>query len=274
MTRRQAIGGIVLLVCLFPLLVICFIPAAQVEGAVRRLLAQEGYTFTAGRFGRAFPLGITAREVTLGDSRGELLRLDRLSVRPELLPLLTGTLALSADAAVGAGTVRVQWRSGKGGGLTADISGLPLEQIPFFRTVAGATVKGLLRGEARLTGAPPRLNGAIRMAVTGAELSEMKIGEMPLPAVTDETIQGLLRVRDGRGRVESLTFEGGGLYARLSGEIPLSPAAPLDLTLELMPKADFLEKQKFVFLLLVKYLDSPGRYRLPIRGTLARPAVF
>ena len=48
----------------------------------------------------------------------------------------------------------------------------------------------------------------------------MKIGEMPLPAVSDETIQGMLRVKDGRGRVESLTLEGSGLYARLSGEIP------------------------------------------------------
>ena len=274
MTRRRLIGWVVVLCCLFPLLVVLFIPASQVEGLLKRLLAQQGYTFTATRFGTAFPLGISAREVTVADSRGPLLQLDRLSVRPLLLPLLTGKLAISAEAAIGPGTIACRWRSGTAGGITAEISGVPLEQVPFFRTVAGAAVKGRLRGEARLTGVSPRLNGTIKVEVKGTELSDLKIGEMPLPAVTDETIQGMLRVKEGRGRVESLTFEGSGLYARISGEIPLSAAAPLDLSLELMPKADLLEKQKFVFLLLVKYLDSPGHYRLPIRGTLAKPTVF
>jgi type II secretion system protein N len=268
------IVGIVALVGLFPLLVIFFIPAEQVQGMVRRAMAQQGYTFTAGRFGKAFPFGVSARDVTISDSRGPLVQLDRLFVRPSFIPLMTGNLALSADATVGSGTITALWRSGKSGGISADISGLLLENIPFFRNVAGATVKGILRGEARLTGVAPRMNGVIKMEVKGAELADMKIGEMLLPAVSDETIQGMLRVKDGRGRVESLTFEGSGLYARLSGEIPLSASAPLELILELMPKADFLEKQKFVFLLLVKYLDSPGHYRIPVRGTLAKPSVF
>jgi hypothetical protein len=60
----------------------------------------------------------------------------------------------------------------------------------------------------------------------------------------------------------------------LSGEVPLSASAPLELILELMPKAEFLERQKFVFLLLLNYLDSPGHYRIPVRGTLAKPQVF
>jgi type II secretion system protein N len=273
-TRKETIGGVALLVCLFPLLVILFIPSAQVEGVVRRMLARQGYVFTADHFGKAFPLGITARNVTLADSRGVLLQLDRLSLRPALLPLLTGTPTLSADAVIGNGTITLDWRWGRSAGINADISGLSLEQVPFFRSVVGATVKGRLRGEARLVGVLPRMNGTVKMEVTGVELADLKIGELPLPAVVDETIQGMLRVRDGRGRVESLTFSGSGLYARVSGEIPLAASAPLELMLELMPKADFLEKQKFVFLLLVKYLDSPGHYRLPIRGSLAKPSLF
>lgn len=274
MTTRQKIGGIIALVCLFPLLVIVFIPAAQLQGMIQRAMAQQGYTFTAGRFGKAFPLGISAGDVTIADSRGPLVKLDRLSLRPAFVPLLTGTLALSADAAIGSGTITVLWRSGVSGGIIADISSLQLEQIPFFRSATGATVKGILRGEAHLTGDAPRMNGIIKLEIKGAELSDLKIGEMPLPAVKDETIQGMLRVKDGRGRVESLTFEGGGLYGRLSGEVPLSASAPLDLAMELMPKADFLEKQKFIFLVLIKYLDSPGHYRIPVRGTLAKPQVF
>ncbi len=274
MTARQKLATLVALVLLFPLLVIFFIPAELLEGLVQRGLAQEGYSFTAGRFGKAFPLGISAREVTIADGRGALLALDRLTVRPAFIPLLTGTVALTADAAIGSGSLSALWRAGRSGGISVDIAGLPLEQLPFFRSVTGATVKGLLRGELRLTGVAPRMNGFIKLEIKGGELAELKIGELPLPAVSDEAIQGLLRVKDGRGRIESLTFAGSGLYARLSGEIPLSASAPLELSLELMPKADFLERQKFVFLLLLKYLDSPGHYRIPVRGSLAKPTIF
>ncbi len=274
MTRLQRLGGIVLLVCAFLLLVILFIPTAQVEGVLRRLLARQGYSFTAGAFGKAFPLGIIARDVTIADGRGELLRFDRLDVRPVIIPTLMGAPTLSVDAVIGAGTAAIRWRWGKPGGVSVDIRGVLLEQIPFFRSVAGATVKGTLRGEARLSGVPPRMNGTVKIQVRGGQLADVKIGGMPLPAVLDETIQGMIRVKEGRGRVESLTLEGSGLYARVSGEIPLSATAPLELILELMPKADFLEKQKFVFLLLFKYLDSPGHYRLPIRGALAKPSLF
>jgi hypothetical protein len=41
----------------------------------------------------------------------------------------------------------------------------------------------------------------------------------------------------------------------------------------MMPKPAFLERQKFVFLLLTKYQSSPGAYSVPIHGTLAHPAL-
>jgi hypothetical protein len=40
-----------------------------------------------------------------------------------------------------------------------------------------------------------------------------------------------------------------------------------------MPKPEFLEGQKFVFLLLTKYLTTPGHYQIPVRGTLAKPVI-
>ena len=86
----------------------------------------------------------------------------------------------------------------------------------------------------------------------------------------------MVRAGDGAIKLESFTLEGEGLYVRLKGGLPLTMplgAAPLNLTLELMPKPEFLERQKFVFLLLTKYLTSPGHYEIPIRGTLAKPAI-
>jgi len=64
---------------------------------------------------------------------------------------------------------------------------------------------------------------------------------------------------------------------RLSGDLPTGAnagSAPLNLVLEIMPKADFLEKQKLVFMLLAKFMVSPGVYKLPIRGTLLKPEIL
>jgi type II secretion system protein N len=99
---------------------------------------------------------------------------------------------------------------------------------------------------------------------------------MPLPDASYSSIRGMFRVAAGKGTLESLTFRGEGIYSRLSGTLPVSGPlanAPLDLTLELMPKPDFLERQKFVFLLLAKYQASPGSYRIPVKGVLLKPAI-
>jgi len=54
----------------------------------------------------------------------------------------------------------------------------------------------------------------------------------------------------------------------------LVDAAQLDLLLEIMPKPEFLEKQKLVFLLLARFMASPGVYRVPIKGTLLKPVIL
>jgi hypothetical protein len=41
-----------------------------------------------------------------------------------------------------------------------------------------------------------------------------------------------------------------------------------------MPKPEFIDKQKLVFLLLAKFMASPGVYRVPIRGTLLKPEIL
>ena len=47
---------------------------------------------------------------------------------------------------------------------------------------------------------------------------------------------------------------------RLSGDLPAlnAPHAPLNLVLEIMPKPEFLDSQKLVFLLLAKYSIVAG----------------
>jgi hypothetical protein len=51
-------------------------------------------------------------------------------------------------------------------------------------------------------------------------------------------------------------------------------AAPLNVTLEMMPKPEFLIQQKLVFLLFARFLVTPGHYRIPITGTLQEPKIL
>ena len=260
----------------FLALTLLFIPDRELQGIAARLLAQEGYTLQAASFRKAFPLGIAVRGLTLASNEGKLLALDEATVRLRLLPLLTGRANLALTARIGTGRLTGETTLGRQPALRFQVSDLPLESIPFFTTRTGAQVKGLLRGRGEISGSGPASRGEIQLEAKGAEIRGVRIGEMPLPDASYPTIQGMLRIGGGKTILESFTLQGEGLFVRLKGELPITlplAAAPLNLTLELMPKPEFLEKQKFVFLLLVKYLSSPGHYQVPIRGTLGKPLI-
>jgi type II secretion system protein N len=270
--KIAAVGGGGL--CLFLALTILFFPAGAIKGVIDELLAREGYSLQTASFGKALPLGIKARGVVLASERGRLLTADEFTARLRLLPLLRGRLAAGITIRTGGGSVAAEL--GSGGESTVRFGDISLETVPFFTTIAGAQVKGLLRGSGKLQGAGAKARGSLQLEVVGADLRGMKIGETPLPDAGYRTVQGALRIGGGKAELESLTLQGDSLYVRLKGDFPLTApiaAAPLNLTLELMPKPEFLEQQKFIFLLLAKYLASPGHYQIPIRGVLARPSL-
>jgi type II secretion system protein N len=267
--------GVPAVLFLFVVFLILFIPDRKLQGVASRALAREGYTLRAARFGKALPLGIKARNLELADGRGVLVKADEVAVRLRLLPLLTGKVSFTFRARIGGGDVRGDFSPRRGGALHFVVSRLHLEEVPFFPTATGAKVKGEMQGKGSFVGGKAA-QGEAQLEIKGMELTGVKISEMPLPDATYDMARGALKVAGGRAVLESATLQGEGLYVRLKGDLPvLSPpgAAPLNLTLELMPKPEFLEKQKFVFLLLTKYLDSPGHYQIPIRGTLAKPAI-
>ena len=267
-------AGIPAALILILILTICFIPARQLQGVIVRGLASEGYTFRAARFNKAFPLGFTAGQLEIGNERGPLLKADILTLRLKILPLLVGDLKVTGQARIGSGRIEGTWSRRNGGDIHAQ--GVQLEDIPFFPTVTGASAKGVMQIEAIMRGRQATARGEIKLDVKEAELAGIRIGETPLPDASYRQIQGMLRLAGGKAVLESFTLQGEGLYVRLKGDIPIANPlgnSPLNLTLELMPKPDFLERQKFVFLLLTKYLTSPGHIEIPVKGTLAQPAL-
>ena len=262
-------GGVVFLILTFLL-----VPSSELQRLAARGLASQGLTLTAADFGKAFPIGISARKLTLAGEKGTLISFDRLSVRLRLLPLLAGRVVIAGKGNIGAGTLHGELELTRTGGVEIDGQGIRLEDIPFFSTVADTRAKGnlWLRGSVRGTGG--KAKGNLQLEVKDLDLRGVKISGIPLPDAGYKKLQGMLRIAGGRLTLDSVTLDGEELYVRLSGNLPVGvapAAAPLNLTVEMMPKPEFMEHQKFVFLLLTKYLTTPGHYQLPIRGTLAKP---
>jgi type II secretion system protein N len=263
------------LVC-FLFLTLLFTPNDAIRGVLVRAAANAGYSLDATGFGKSFPLGLKARTLELSSEKGALVRLSEARLRLELLPLMLGRVQLGYSGKIGSGRLEGEIKLGRTPGWSVQAREIRMEDIPFFSTVAAARVKGDLR----LTGAVQSIKGIaegdLQLEVRGAELAGVKLGDMPLPDASYQEVRGALRVEKGRALLKSFTLNGDGIYVRLKGDTALTNPlgnSPLNLTMEMMPKPAFLERQKFVFLLLTKYQSSPGAYSIPIHGTLAHPAL-
>jgi len=260
----------------FLFLTLLFTPNHAIKGALVRLADSAGYTLDCTRLGKSFPVGLKADAVELSSAKGPLVKLRDVRVRLKLLPLLTGKARIAYRGGIGAGELEGEIDLGKDQGWSVQCRGVRLEEIPFFTTVAAARVRGELRLNGKLVSRKGVGEGDLQLEVRSAEIAGVKIGEMPLPDAAYKEVRGALRIEKGRAVLKSFTLDGDGIYVRLKGETALGKplgTSPLNLTMEMMPKPAFLERQKFVFLLLTKYQSSPGAFSIPIRGTLAHPTI-
>jgi type II secretion system protein N len=277
MIRRRLLlaAGIAGACLLLPILTFLLVPDGTLQDLASRLLARQGYTLSAARFGKALPLGITATDLEISVDKGPLVRFNKAAFHLRLLPLLTGRVTFRCRCDIGAGRVSGDI-SPLDQAFSIDARGVKLEDIPFFQSVTGAQVKGMLQLEGNFHLKGKSAGGDLRLEVENMNLAGVKVGGTPLPDADFSAVRGMVRGKNGLVNLESFTLQGEGLYIRLKGTFPITTpptAAPLNLTLEMMPNPDFLEQQKMVFLLLAKYLVSPGVYSIPIRGTLARPLI-
>ncbi|SNB47411.1 type II secretion system protein GspN [Geobacter sp. DSM 9736] len=275
--RLLIVAAVAAALLLLLMLTVAFIPNEALRGVLSRGLESRGFLLQSGKVTKAFPLGIRVRNLTIGNDQGALIKADDAAVRLHVLPLLIGRVRVGLDARIGGGGVIGSYTATGGGSIVLTARAVRLEDIPFFSTKASAQVKGDLRGHAEIRKLRSTPGGDIQVEAKAVELAGVKIGVMPLPDAAYSLAQIKLRVTGGRILLQSATMQGEGLYVRLKGDVPLVaslPSAPLNLILELMPKPEFMERQKFVFLLLAKYLDTPGHYQIPIRGTLSHPSVF
>jgi len=271
--RAAILAAVLVLFLLFSYLLF---PTGRIDAALAQVLARQGLSLAPAVHKTLLP-GLAWDNMLLSSEQGSLLSCRRLQVRALLLPLLTGRAVVSGGATIGKGHLDVRYALNGKAAMDLDAEDISLAEIPFFKSVLGAKTGGTLWSRGKLLRSSKGLSGDLKLEVKQLEFSGVKLGVFPLPDAVNLKTQGMVRVSDGKARLESFTLEGDGIYMRLSGEIPSGANAgvtPLNMSLEIMPKPEFLEKQKLVFMLLAKFMSSPGVYTVPIRGTLLKPQIL
>lgn len=272
--RGAALLAIALL--LFLLFSYLLFPAERINAAVVQILSRQGLTIAPEVHKTPLP-GLAWDNLLLSSDQGPLLNCRRVQFRLLLLPLLGGRAVVSGGATIGTGHMDITFALNGKTALQLDAEDIPLAGIPFFTSVLGAKTSGTLWSQGTLLRSSKGLSGDLKLEVKQLEFSGIKLGSFPLPDAANLKTRGLVRVTDGKASLESFTLEGDGIYMRLSGDIPSGPdpgATPLMMSLEIMPKPEFLEKQKLVFMLLTRFMTSPGVYKIPVRGTLLKPEIL
>jgi type II secretion system protein N len=275
----QLVRWAVLLAAVLVLFLLFFyflFPVSKIDAVFAQGLSRQGLTLSPSVHKTLLP-GLAWDNLLLSSEQGPLLSCRRLQVRPLLLPLLIGRAVVSGKAVIGKGHLVARYALNGTSALDLDAEGIALADIPFFSSVLGAQAAGNLWSQGTLRRSAKGLSGDLKLEVKQLEFSGVKLGAFPLPDTAGMKTQGMIRVSDGKARLESFTLAGDGIYMRLFGDIPIganAAATPLNMSLEIMPKPEFLEKQKLVFMLLARFMTSPGVYTVPIRGTLLKPAIL
>lgn len=277
--RPGLVRGAVLTFAWLTLFIVCvylLFPSRRINAFIDQSLATQGLSLTPAAHKTILP-GLAWDNALLSSQQGPLLRFDHVSVRLLLLRLLAGRAVLSSSVSLGAGRLNLEYAISGRQSVLVTADRLALGEMPFFKTVLGARAGGSLWSEGRVTSGAQGWNGELKLEISQLEFSGIRMGAFSLPDAVNLNSKGMIRITNGKARLESLTLQGEGIYMRLSGNLPSgvnAEAAPLDLLLEIMPKPEFLDKQKLVFLLLAKFMTSPGVYRVPIRGTLLKPEIL
>jgi type II secretion system protein N len=279
MDRRRLLRMTGLLVAgllLFPYLVYLSIPVGRINTIISRQLESQGLSLSPGAHKTIIP-GLAWDNLLLSSAQGALVSSDRLEIQLRLAPLLTGRIRLGAAATVRDGHLDLEYGVTGKNVLTVHADGIDLADIPFFATILSAKARGNLWIDGSVTREKQVLNGEMKLEVKQLGFSGVKLGAFPLPDAENLRTQGMIRITGGKVLLESFTLQGEGLYMRISGDLPGGDnalTAPISLVLEIMPKPEVMEKQKLVFMLLTKFMVSPGNFRVPITGTLLKPVIL
>lgn len=159
------------------------------------------------------------------DEQQPTVKLDRISVRPKLLSLVTGKLGLKLDALLYGGRVRgTVVQSSTSAAVDLLVEGVEIAKYPTFASY-GANLSGQIGGTVDLAldfEDGTKSTGRIDLAVKNARLDESNLILFKIPTtVFDRGGAAVIEIKDGRAELADVGLRGNDLELGVEGSIQL-----------------------------------------------------
>ncbi|MSQ00700.1 MAG: type II secretion system protein GspN [Myxococcales bacterium] len=210
--------------------------------------------------------------------RSEMMKLDALAVRLQVLPRLAGKWAFGYTAELLGGDVSGTFSQGAASiDLNFVADGLDLALMPIERDELTVHLAGKISGKSNLALDGENVKnstGALELSFEGLQLAEgSKVMGLELPVVSFSVAKVKLEAQDGALEVTEGTFDGDVIDMTLSGDISLNKKLErsrnrLKLVVSLPEDLDKLAKLAPA---MKRARDEEGGYHFNIGGTIGSP---
>ncbi|MBI3584438.1 MAG: type II secretion system protein GspN [Nitrospinae bacterium] len=236
---------------------------------------RTGLVFSIEGFQKVFPLSFEMKkmEVIYAGDNTHLFNINNINMRFLPSSLILGNIKINAYGDVGGGHISEDVII-KVGGITLNTvaKNIGLKDIPSLNSV------GLYSGVVNVYGqtiiSQERcIGGFIKADGKDIDVSRLRIQGLIMPFEAIEKIGITTKLEECKLKLNGLWVEGKELSARLQGIVNVSSPfknSPIDLTLEITPKAQLIKNDTILFL-IKDYRKSINFYSIPIKGTIGNP---
>lgn len=295
---RVAGWGLVFLVCLVAFTAVKF-PETRVKalvlGQINAALAPRGITLVPESSRIQFGLGVSflMEEVQVSfPPPAPSITLDRIRIRPSLLPLLFSKVSARVEVKEGEGSLdlRLALPKNPGAGGTSPVAfdfeatELNLASLGVGAFLGNVPLFGVLAGEGTFAGdlnAPESWQGQAEFTLSRLRMDPQQIAGFQIPALAISELDAKLEIDPEKKKVLIERFRlgkpGGSddLTVTLSGDVGLSGRNALSLPLSVTARFSLSDRLRKDLVLLDAILgpgkQSDGSYAYKLGGTLGAP---
>ena len=237
------------------------IPSASLQFLIEDSFPHESIHVEITGLEKGLFYTLSAEKIIIRSPGREFLVFDSVRSRIDPLSLMILKLRLTADGNIGGGTFSGHLRLGKGAGqMLFDVKQAEINRIPLLERIG-------VRGTGTISGRVSLMNDSVTIvfATDKVNFEPSLVAGIKLPLNFFHRATGSLTAKGNILTVESVSFEGEDVFARLKGRIQNSL---MDMTMEVMPGRTVIENPLFLAE-FERYKVSPGYYAIPVHGNLS-----
>jgi len=236
------------------------IPPQVIVGMAEDAAKRGGMEIKIDGFRKGLFYNFTISSILVKADGRTILEVNDAKGRLALPSLLTLKARVPFSASLADGTVDgVAVVTRKGYTISAAAEGVDLQRLGLHDLI-GVGMEGTLRGDASLADG----FGKVRFIVDGAHIDPVTVRGMQVPLDMFKQIKGAIHVDGPKVDIDSIAFEGDGLYARVTGTVVNDSA---DIKLDFMPE-DRAIPDAILKGVIPQYRVERGHYVIPYRGPL------